>query len=101
MNPETLALFIPILALSIPIVAIMSGHQRKMAELMQRQQQQSSLASPEVHALRGEVAELKDLVRQQTIMLDDLIQKTAALPAAQNQFKDPLGQESSYLTNGS
>jgi hypothetical protein len=33
MNPEAIAVFIPILALSIPIIAIWTRHQRKMAEM--------------------------------------------------------------------
>jgi mannitol-1-phosphate/altronate dehydrogenase len=33
MNPETLALLIPIIALMIPIVAILTTHQRKVEEI--------------------------------------------------------------------
>ncbi len=33
MNPETLALMIPIMALAIPIIAIWARHQQRLAEL--------------------------------------------------------------------
>ena len=33
MNPETLAMLIPVLALSIPIIAIWAKHQQRLAEL--------------------------------------------------------------------
>lgn len=33
MNPETLALMIPIMALAIPIIAIWAKHQQRLAEL--------------------------------------------------------------------
>lgn len=63
-----LALGIPILALMIPIVAILTKHQRDMAVLLA--QRGGTANTSETEALRREVAELKDLVRQQTIALD-------------------------------
>ena len=62
-----LALGIPIIALMIPIVAILTKHQREMAILLA---QRGGTTNAETEALRREVAELKDLVRQQTIALD-------------------------------
>lgn len=37
MNPGTLALFIPILGMSIPIIAIWSRHQQRLAEIRGKQ----------------------------------------------------------------
>lgn len=72
---------IPIVAIvatfSVPVIAILVHHQRKMAELIHRQHPQPMLATPEIDALRREVAELKHLVQQQTIALDDV--RTLAL----------------------
>ncbi len=67
---------IPIVAIvatfSVPVIAILVHHQRKMAELIHRQHPQPMVASPEVEMLRREVAELKQLVQQQTIAMDDV-----------------------------
>ena len=67
-GPETLAVFIPIIALMIPIVAILVNHQRKMAEIIHGGT--NSAAQAELYQLRGEVAELRERVNQQAIQLD-------------------------------
>ena len=68
MNPGIVALLIPIMALMIPIVAILTKHQKEMAELMRQDRQ--SLGDARVDALQSQIADLKDLVHQQTIALD-------------------------------
>lgn len=81
MNPvlHSLAIpgeIIPVIAIvatfSVPIVAILVHHQRKMAELIHRQHPQPMMMTPEVEALRREVSELKQMVQQQTIAIDDV-----------------------------
>lgn len=74
MNPEVLAIMIPIVALMIPIVAILTKHQQRMAEMMHigANQQQSQ---GEIMALRKEVHELRQLVHQQTISIDNLVSR--------------------------
>ncbi len=68
-----LALMIPFAALCIPIVAILTSHQQKMASMFaQRAQGNSQLTSEELNALRREVMELKSLVHQQAIAIDNL-----------------------------
>ena len=68
-GPEILALLIPFgLVVVLPIVTILTHHQRKMAELYQKQSNQ--LPNPEIMALRQEVRELKELIHQQAIMMD-------------------------------
>lgn len=78
MNPATLGVFIPIIAVGGPflfvIVKTMTQHQQRMAELYHRNAQ--PISDPRVEALTREMAELKDLVHQQTIVLDRL----ASLP---------------------
>lgn len=68
-GPETIAVMIPVVALCIPIVAILTKHQQKMAELLHGTQ---GVAAEETHRMRNEVNQLRDLVAQQTIALDDL-----------------------------
>lgn len=70
-NPAVIALFIPILIFSIPIIAILTAHQRKMAELFAQQNQIGN--SPELAEVRRDLAELKSLVHQQSIAIDNLL----------------------------
>lgn len=67
---EALPLLIPIVALLIPIVAVLTKHQQRMAEIMA--QGKVDGPSSEISALRGEVSELKRLLYQQTIVLDNI-----------------------------
>lgn len=78
---------IPIVAIvmtfSVPLVAILVHHQRKMAELIHRNHSQAMQVHPESEALRREVAELKHLMHQQAIVLDDMRGRLAANEVAQ------------------
>lgn len=72
MNVQVLAVMVPIVALMIPIVAILTQHQRKMAEII-HSGQQHQLPNPEVEAIKSEIRELKALVHQQAIAIDNLV----------------------------
>ncbi|QYK53829.1 MAG: hypothetical protein KF824_02790 [Fimbriimonadaceae bacterium] len=71
---------IPIVAImmvfGIPIAAILTHHQRKMAELIHGKQAEAQQMNPaimhEIQSLRGEVARLRDQVNSQTLELEDL-----------------------------
>jgi hypothetical protein len=71
-------ILIPIIAVGAPfgvaIIAMMTKHQQRMAELMHMRPQFN--ADPRIDALQRDMADLKDLVHQQTIALDRL----SALP---------------------
>lgn len=54
-----------------PIIAILTSHQRKMAELF-RSQPPAQMINPETQALREEIRELKVLVHQQSIAIDNM-----------------------------
>lgn len=68
------ALFIPIVAIVmggfIAVASILTGHQRKMAELVRKDQPDSEVLN-ELRALRGEIADLRDRVNQQTLALEE------------------------------
>lgn len=69
LGPEMIAVCIPVVALCIPIVAMLTKHQQKMAELLHGSQ---GVNAEETYRMRNEVNQLRDLVAQQTIALDDL-----------------------------
>jgi hypothetical protein len=69
MQPWMMALMIPILALTIPIVVVLTNHQRKMAEILH---QNKPLPSGELEAIRQELRDLRMLMHQHTIALDDM-----------------------------
>lgn len=72
MNPfEALVAVVPVvMVFSIPVIAIMTGHQRKMAEIFASQNQGVNPLA--VDSLAREVAELKSLVHQQALELDNV-----------------------------
>lgn len=79
--PGVLALFIPITIFMIPIIAILTHHQRKMAELHRQGQ---PLGQPnEIAEMRRELQQLKEIVAQQAIQMDDFLsaQRKLAEPA--------------------
>ena len=69
---EIAPLAIPILIFMIPIIAILTSHQQRMAKIMHESGQLGNNA--EINALRGEVQQLRELVHQQAIQVDNLIQ---------------------------
>ncbi|MDX2066501.1 MAG: hypothetical protein SFX74_12240 [Fimbriimonadaceae bacterium] len=70
---ENMALMIPILALSIPIIAILVSHQQKMARILaDRDIAASNMNRADIQSLRAELNELKQLVHQQAITIDNL-----------------------------
>lgn len=71
-------LLIPIMALGIPIVAILTKHQRDMAEIFNRRNQGQENNQHEIVALRQEMSELRELLHRQTIALDSLASRQTA-----------------------
>ncbi len=78
---DILPYIIPMIIFMIPIVAILTTHQRKMAEIMHKNN--NTVPNPELEALRQEVKELKDIVHQQTLAIDNI--SRYQLPQASNQ----------------
>jgi len=68
---EVFPFMIPIMALMIPIVAILVHHQQKMAQIIHGSPATGS-SRDEINALRREVQELKELLNQQSIAIDGL-----------------------------
>jgi hypothetical protein len=85
LTPDQLGVMIPIVALTIPIVAVLSKHQQRMTEII-RGQHNSTLEN-DVAAMKQELAYLRGLVQNQTLALEAMRSKQVAEEAA-----DPLAQ---------
>jgi len=72
-SPEHIGVFIPFVIFLIPIIAILTNHQRRMAEILHRTQNQpQGNVVGEIQALRYELAQMRDLMHQQSLAIDDL-----------------------------
>jgi len=60
---------VPITIFMIPIIAILTHHQQKMAEIINRNQR-PAIPNEDIAALRQEIQALKEIVHQQAIALD-------------------------------
>lgn len=59
------------LVVVIPLVAIMLSHQRRMAEIMRGGQEQRNVADERIQRLESEVGQLRQLLADNLIALDD------------------------------
>lgn len=84
-SPEFIGPLCGVIALMIPIVAILVKHQQKMAEILHR-----SAPNGDVEALRREIADLRALVNQQTIQIDSL--RSLRTPAPSAELGQRLGE---------
>lgn len=66
-----IALLIPIIIFMIPIIAILTAHQRRMAEIVHSRKGEPN----EIAELRREVLELKQLIHQQAISIDNMVSR--------------------------
>jgi hypothetical protein len=72
-------LIIPVIIFMIPIIAILTAHQQKMAKIMHESRPQFD--PNELSALRHEVRELKELVHTQMLAIDSLSGRAPSAPA--------------------
>lgn len=84
MNPEVIAALFCGVFLSTPIIWILTKHQQKMTQL-HHERHHSALPQPEV---QREIAELKSIVYQQTIAIDNLTRQVS------NGFPERLSEVS-------
>ena len=96
MGPEHLALLIPITALCIPIVAIITSHQRKLAEIKARM---TSGLSAEVRAELNEIKEQLASLRETTTRFDMAFD--AALTRLESRMDDVDARTASLRSAGS
>lgn len=63
-----------VLLFMIPIIAILTAHQRKMAEIIHRGQSHGT-GPNELDSLRMEISRLTQAIHQNTIAVDNLVQQ--------------------------
>jgi len=80
LNPALIGVMIPIIAIvsfaAIALIAMFLEHQRRMAKMLNDRGDYR----PELEALRREVHDLRNLVNQQAMALDDLGTRVRSLP---------------------
>jgi hypothetical protein len=81
-----IALMIPIFALAIPIVVVLTNHQRKMAEIIHQTHANNNVQPvAELEAIRMELQNMRMQMNQHTIALDDLRTQQQQLPPSMPQ----------------
>lgn len=99
MNPNDIAPVIGMITvMAVPIVAILTSHQRKMAMLIHGAHREQQQAASNNDALVNEIRELKQVVYQQAIALDSLrneVRQNSVQSSGQVQLTSRLGQDPS------
>lgn len=86
MNPNDVAPFLlGGLCMMIPIVAILTTHQQRMAKIIHGEG-----GSADTNRLRAEIAELRERLNEQALALDDLRSRSSSLPAERPQERELL-----------
>lgn len=92
---EIFPFLIGVLIFMIPIIAILTGHQRKMAMIMRGHDEEGRLVGgPDIQQLRREVDELRQLIAQQAITMDTLASQQSeilGLVRLQGDLQDRVG----------
>lgn len=87
MNPDAIAaIVVPIAVFSIPVISILTRHQRKMAELIHGSPQNSS-RDQELANLSQEVAKLSSVVSTLAINMDNMNDKLNRQSEVQDRLK--------------
>jgi soluble cytochrome b562 len=69
-----LEVLIPVMFLMIPVVAILTTHQQKMAKIVSERQPQTNSQDNDIAAMRQEMRELRHLVNGLALAVDDMKQ---------------------------
>jgi len=81
-----IGIIVPLGIIAIPLVAMLNAHQRRMAEIIHRNPPANQ---GEFEAIRLELSEMRQLMNQHTIALDDM-RARQALPPIQDDVQNRL-----------
>jgi hypothetical protein len=91
LSDELAPVIVSVMLMMIPIVALLTSHQRKMAKIMRESDGvQDPRLAMENEYLRREMAELKALMHQQAIAIDNLAPRLAAPMDVSQRLENPL-----------
>jgi cell division protein FtsB len=79
-----------LLIFGIPIIAILTEHQRKMAQLIHKNSRRDETQNAELARLQEEVRELRERVNQLVIAQDDRSSLHTTPPQIPNEIQDRL-----------
>ena len=85
-----LGIMIPIIALTIPIVAILVSHQQKMAQMIHGSPEGNNQLGQQLHDLQQELRSLRELTTQNTLALDDVRKRLETAPSSEDSISDRL-----------
>jgi len=74
----------------VPLVWILTSHQRKMAEIIHQGHQNTS-SNADLEAIRMELQNLRMQMNQHTIALDDIRSRQALPPISQSNVQERFG----------
>lgn len=81
-----------VIVFMIPIIAILTSHQQKMARIMRENQGANNPHGNEIAALRQEVRELRDIVQRQVIAMDSMMTRPATPPPAPQGLDERMSE---------
>jgi hypothetical protein len=90
--PAILSLMIPIVALCIPIVRIMTKHQQSMTEMFRSSNNTNGQQGQEISMLREDMRQIRELVTSQSILIDDLRSEVRGAKSLQDQLNQSNNQ---------
>ena len=103
-SPFIIPVFVVGIVMAIPIIAILTSHQRKMAEIHAQQgamqREHDNQLAAQMNQLQSEVRELRELMHQQILALDDSGSLRKNLETAQSKTELPPIHRQENVENG-
>ena len=94
MPDEVIAILGMMLVFGIPIIAILTHHQRKMAELIhQKKNEVTPDMGAALHGIAEEVRQMRQELHNQAIAVDDLKDRVERSELAQNTGQTPAVED--------
>ncbi len=86
-DSDVVWVLVPLAALAVPVVKVLSRHQTQMAQIIHGQNQ-GNPNNQETSEIREEVRQLRELMHQQTIALDNLRDEVRASQNVQTRITE-------------
>lgn len=98
---EMIGMVAVVLMFGLPIVAILTGHQRKMMEIRQRNLGTNDQISSELKEIRAAVAELRETTTRYDLSFDTALQRLEGrMSAVENRVANVENAQSAQVRQG-